>query len=167
MPLIELPVIWTIVLDIVAWAIFHMGISLFTLQLPDVFFEKTSILYRTRSWEKEGEIWQKYFTIKSWVKYIPDGSRLLGETGFYKKKLQQTNADYFETFILETKRAELTHVLSILPAFLFFIWNPIWAGWVMVVYALVVNVPIILLQRYNRPRLEKIVKRKEARASYK
>ena len=67
-----------------------------------------------------------------------------------------TDEESIKRFILETRRAELTHWLSIVPAPLFFIWNPPWAGWLMVGYAVVVNAPFILIQRYNRPRLEKI-----------
>lgn len=162
MQLIELSIGWTIVVDFVAWALFHLSISLFTLYLPDPYFQKNTFLYRTRKWEKEGQFWQRHFNIKKWAKLIPDGTRLLG-AGFYKKKLQQKKANYLETFILETKRAEFTHWLSILPSFLFFLWNPVWAGWIMVVYALVFNIPIIVVQRYNRPRLERVLNRKRKR----
>lgn len=61
--------------------------------------------------------------------------------------------------MIETQRAELTHWFLIPPAFLFFLWNPAWAGWVMVIYALVVNLPFIMIQRYNRPRLERVLKK--------
>lgn len=159
MQLIELSIEWTIIVDFVAWGLFHMSISMVALYLPDHFFQKKDFLYRTREWEQEGQFWQRHFTINKWAKLIPDGTRLLGK-GFYKKKMQQKKEDYLETFILETKRAEFTHWLSILPSFLFFLWNPIWAGWIMVIYACLFNVPIILVQRYNRPRLERVLDRK-------
>lgn len=159
---IELPISWIIILDVLAWLIFHIGISVLTLQLPDSFFESSALLYRIRPWERGGQFWQEKFKIKTVVKCIPDGSKVLG-AGFDQKTLQQSDAAYLERFILETKRAELTHWLSIFPAGLFFIWNPPWAGWIMVAYALLFNGPIILLQRYNRPRLERIaVKREKA-----
>ncbi|MDG0792194.1 hypothetical protein OMP38_15960 [Cohnella ginsengisoli] len=62
-----------------------------------------------------------------------------------------------KVFAAETKRAELTHWLSILPAPLFFLWNPVWVGWIMVLYAAAFNLPIIVVQRYNRGRIDAIV----------
>ncbi|MBC9824424.1 MULTISPECIES: glycosyl-4,4'-diaponeurosporenoate acyltransferase [Carnobacterium] len=160
MQLIELSVFWTIITDSAAWLFFHLAISIFTLHLPKHFFLTANFLYRTREWEAEGQFWQTHFNVKKYAKIIPEGSRILG-SGFYKRRLKHKETTYLETFILETKRAELTHWLSILPSFLFFLWNPAWAGWVMVSYALLFNIPIIIVQRYNRPRLEKILARKK------
>jgi hypothetical protein len=42
-----------------------------------------------------------------------------------------------------------------LCGWLFFLWNPPWAGWVMVVYATFANFPRIIAQRYNRIRLRR------------
>jgi len=63
---------------------------------------------------------------------------------------------------IETRRAELTHWLLMVPAPFFFLWNPAWAGWVMIVYALLANCPFIMIQRYNRPRLERVLRKKSA-----
>lgn len=60
--------------------------------------------------------------------------------------------------MIETQRAEWTHWVSMLPAPLFFIWNPVWAGWLMILYALIANLPFIIIQRYNRPRLLKLIR---------
>lgn len=162
MQLIEFPMIWTIIIDSFAWAFFQISISFFTLSLTEGYFQKQSFIYPARKWENDGQFWQTHFDIKKWAKVIPDGTRIL-KSGFYKKQLQQKGTNYLELFILETKRAELTHWLSILPSGLFFLWNPVWIGWIMVVYAFLFNVPIILVQRYNRPRLERVLNRKNAR----
>jgi hypothetical protein len=64
----------------------------------------------------------------------------------------------------ETGRAEYTHLFAMLPAPIFFIWNPWWGGIIMIIYAVIINVPCIIAQRYNRARLEVILdnmKRKE------
>jgi glycosyl-4,4'-diaponeurosporenoate acyltransferase len=39
----------------------------------------------------------------------------------------------------------------------FFTWNPPWACWVMVGYAIFANAPCIIAQRYNRLILTKLV----------
>ncbi len=48
---------------------------------------------------------------------------------------------------------ELILWLAHLGGWLFFLWNPAWAGWVMVLYATLANGPCIITQRYNRVRL--------------
>ncbi|MGE7878432.1 hypothetical protein [Peribacillus muralis] len=73
--------------------------------------------------------------MKIWKDYIPDGSKI-NKRGIEKKELQGTDTSSLTTFILESKRAKLAHWLSILPAGFFFLWNPVWAGWIMVVYAI-------------------------------
>ncbi|WP_373921346.1 hypothetical protein [Peribacillus muralis] len=50
-----------------------------------------------------------------WIKII--------KRSFEKKGLQGTDTSSFTTFILESKRAKLTHWLSILPAGFFFLWS--------------------------------------------
>jgi glycosyl-4,4'-diaponeurosporenoate acyltransferase len=40
---------------------------------------------------------------------------------------------------------------------LFFLWNPWWAGMVMIAYAAAANLPCILIQRYNHLRLARAI----------
>jgi glycosyl-4,4'-diaponeurosporenoate acyltransferase len=59
--------------------------------------------------------------------------------------------------VVETRRAELAHwpILALGPVF--FAWNPWWLALAMVGYAVVANVPCILVQRYNRARLYRML----------
>jgi glycosyl-4,4'-diaponeurosporenoate acyltransferase len=151
MRIIELSIFWTIILDFAAWFVIHMSAAIFTLKLPDRFFKKDNWLYRCRQWENSGRIWNQLFRVKDWKDKLPDGAAILKQ-GFAKKQLQEADAEYFEQFVLESRRAELTHYLAIPPAILFFLWNPLWVGFFMIIYALAANAPCILAQRYNRPR---------------
>ncbi|HLS30047.1 MAG TPA: hypothetical protein VK021_04265 [Flavobacteriaceae bacterium] len=156
--LIQLPSLWIVILDIIAWFILHMGISLLMLKVPDRWFEKEHALFKTRDWEQNGAIWQKIFRIREWKNYLPDSSSII-KRSYDQSQLQGTDAKRIKKFITETKRAELTHWLSIPPSLLFFIWNPLWAGIVMILYAFIVNLPFIITQRYNRPRLQRLYDR--------
>lgn len=162
MQLIQLSNTWTIIIDILAWGFIHVGISLAVLKIPQHFFEKKGLLLRLKSWERQGVFWRKYTYVDKWKKVIPDGAAWF-KKGFRKKHLQQRGTSYLKVFILESRRAELTHWLSIPPAVLFFLWNPPWAGWIMIGYAFALNIPIIILQRTNRGRLEAIVKKRQLR----
>lgn len=149
-----------VIVDFIVWFIIHGASALIALKIPDSFFERDSWIYKSHSWENNGNIWQSVFKIKKWKKYLPDGAAA-SKKGFRKKYIQSKDNDYFKTFILESKRGELTHWLIMLPAPLFFLWNPFWVGWIMILYAILVNVPCIMAQRYNRPRFIKIISARE------
>ena len=147
----------TIIIDIVAWFLIHVGVSYVMTRQPLTAFEPDSWLYRQRSWEKNGRIYERFFRLKSWKKKLPDGAAVF-KNGFKKKRLKETNQRYLKDFISETCRAELTHWIVFLFGFIFFIWNIWWVGIVMIVYAVIVNIPCVITQRYNRIKLSRITK---------
>ena len=157
MQLIELPVLWNILADAAAWLVIHLGIVFVAVRLPDSCFERDSALYRTRAWEDGGRFYQRAFRIRRWKDLLPDGGRLLRD-GFSKKHLDAHCDAYYRAFVRESRRAEFTHWLHLPFALLFFLWNPAYVGLLMVVYALIANLPCILAQRFNRPRLERVIR---------
>jgi glycosyl-4,4'-diaponeurosporenoate acyltransferase len=150
--IVSLPVYWIWIINVFAWTFFHLSISAICLKLTLAWFLKDRFWFRIFSWEKSGKVWQRLFRVKTWKGYLLDGT-IFFEKGYSKKGLHGTKSRALILFAAETKRAELTHWLSILPAPLFFLWNPVWAGWMMILYALVFNLPIIVVQRYNRGRI--------------
>ncbi|SFC15749.1 glycosyl-4,4'-diaponeurosporenoate acyltransferase [Alkalibacterium subtropicum] len=150
-------------LDLGVWLFLHLTISLGLIKLPDRFLSGSHLLYelfKERSFEKNGKFWKDKVKVHKWKDKLPDGASLF-HAGYKKKELQNNDIYTIRVFIKETKRAELTHWLLIVPAPFFFLWNPVWAGWVMIVYALLVNVPFIMIQRYNRIRLTRIEKKRQ------
>lgn len=152
MPIVSLPAVWIVLIDIFAWAFFHLVISYVCFKLPLSHFRKDSFWFQIFSWEKSGRLWQRLFKVKKWKGSLIDGT-VLFKRGYTKKKLHGIKTKELKTFAAETKRAELTHWLSIFPAPLFFLWNPLWVGWAMVFYAVAFNLPFIVVQRYNRGRI--------------
>ncbi|MEA5061120.1 MAG: hypothetical protein VB015_01720 [Erysipelotrichaceae bacterium] len=61
-------------------------------------------------------------------------------------------------FLIESARGELTHWLAILPFWVFGFFAPSYIIPIMLAYALIVNLPCIIVQRYNRPRIKKLLK---------
>jgi glycosyl-4,4'-diaponeurosporenoate acyltransferase len=125
-------------------------------KVPMSFLEKDIWWFKIKNWESRGRIYKNIFKVKKWRNIVPDGGGLF-KGGFPKRHLESNNPKYLKTFYNETKRAELTHWLTILPAPVFFLWNIWWVGIMMITYALIANIPCILLQRYNRARLSKII----------
>ena len=144
---------WIMVLSFfIIWPIVQTGFSMLCNKIPDSSFDTNSWLYRTHNWEKGGRIYDRVFKIRLWKHLLPDGAAVF-DAGFKKKTLQSIDEKYLEGFIKETCRAELAHWLQIAPFWVFALWSPFFVIWIMLTYALLVNMPCIIAQRYNRPRI--------------
>ena len=153
--LLHLPTLPTILLDIAIWMIIHVGVSYLMTHIPLSSFDTKVWLYKQRKWEKDGKIYVRIFRLKKWKKGLPDGAALF-KKGFKKKHLRELDDVYLDNFIRETCRAELAHWTMFLLSPVFFIWNPWYVGIVMIIYAILVNLPCIIIQRYNRIRLKRV-----------
>ena len=158
--LIKIPEIWIVIIDIAAWFIIHMGVAYLITSLPGRYFSPRGGIHEVFFWEKNGLIYDKLFKVKKWKDFLPDGAALF-KKGIRKKKLGNTNIQNFNIFMVETCRGEITHLLVIFISPVFFLWNYCWAGWVMIIYAIIVNTPCIIVQRYNRARLVSVIQRME------
>ena len=146
----------TIILDIVAWLFIHLGIGYTYSKIPVHRFDPQKSLYQIKKWEKDGEIYQNLFRVKTWKKKIPSGASVYANT-FKLKNIKTFTPDHLERWIKESCRAESCHWTMILPGFLFFLWNSIEMGWLMVLYAVLNNLVPIIMQRFNRPRIQKLL----------
>ena len=152
----------TALIDTVLWFLIHMGMAVGMTKLPVQVFNENFFIFRDFKWEKKGTFYDKLCKVTLWKNLIPDGAAWFHK-GFAKKKLQKNNPEYFLRFAKESCRGELTHWLVIFCSPLFFLFNPIWAGWIMVGYACTANLPCIIIQRYNRPRLKRVYEKRAYR----
>ena len=160
--LFHLPTLPTILIDIVAWFAIHMAVSFFMTRIPLSSFDTGFWLYKQRKWENDGKIYARIFRVKSRKKRLPDGAALFKD-GFEKKHLKGLDNVYLDNFIRDTCRAELTHWIIFLFGPVFIVGNLWWVGIVMIVYAISVNLPCIITQRYNRIRLKRVYSKRESR----
>ncbi len=167
MRILHLSTFWTVILDILAWFVIHMAIVMVMVRIPRNRFDPDHCLYRLRPWEKEGRLYNKVFRIKRWKGLLPDGARWMKDRGFPKKQLAARKVEYLAAFAVETCRAELTHWTTMLMAPFFFLWNKPFVGWIMILYALSENVPLIMAQRYNRGRLIRLLRKDQLRGHEK
>ena len=150
--------LWTVLLDCGAWFVIHMGVSYIMTQMPLEYFNSQSWVFRRRDGENEGKVYQDIFFVKKWKSLLPEGAALFAQ-GFRKKHLKGKNKDYVTMFVAETCRSEGVHWVTMVFAPLFFLWNPFWVGVSMMLYAVIVNAPCIITQRYNRIRLERVLRK--------
>jgi glycosyl-4,4'-diaponeurosporenoate acyltransferase len=160
--ILQVPGTWAIAVNIAAWLVIHVVVSVSIARVALKSFNPRSWLYRQRTWEKGGRPYKSLLKVKRWKRLLPDGAAVF-KAGFRKKRLAGRDAAYVQTFILEACRAELTHWIILAFSAVFFIWNEWWIGLIMIAYGLVANMPCIVAQRYNRIKLTRIYARYERR----
>lgn len=110
------------------------------------------------AFEKEGKIYEK-LGIRKWQKKVPDMSRIFP----FLMPAKNLKGDYqrrLPTMLRETCISELVHELLCLTGlYCLWIWPGIGGVISCLLYILIFNVPFILIQRYNRPRLMKLYKK--------
>lgn len=113
-----------------------------------------------KSYGFEARLWEK-LRVKSWQNKVPDMSRILPKL-MPAKAISSVSQTDIPLMINETCVAELTHILlSLCGIALPFIWRGVGGVLVMLIYILLGNLPFIIIQRYNRPRLIRLNARRK------
>ncbi|MCP4436520.1 MAG: hypothetical protein GY812_13625 [Actinomycetia bacterium] len=125
-------------------------------RLPLGFVSRDTWLTNPRQFEHGGRFYERRLRIRNWKDSLPEAGALF-RGGFAKDRLADRSSENLERFVAETRRAEYVHWANVLagPAFLLVL--PLWGGIVMTVFALVVHVPFVAIQRYNRIRLRRTI----------
>jgi glycosyl-4,4'-diaponeurosporenoate acyltransferase len=147
----SLPVWLLVALYAAIWVAIHIGSGFIAHRMPISWFDPDGVLFRTRAFERGGRVYRA-FGIRRWKDALPEAGAFF-EGGFSKRSLVVQDPAYLERYLAETCRAEASHWMSAALSLTFFLWNPWYVGVIMVVYGLSTNLPFILVQRYNRPRL--------------
>lgn len=133
---------------------------------PKDWFHADRFPFRTYEWESK--VW-KAIRIKRWQAKLPDMSRILD---FFLpdneilplKRITESSLKNLPLMIQETCVSELTHALLCISG-LGMLW--IYPGWggvlITFVYVVFGNLPFVLIQRFNRPRLERALAQQDAR----
>ena len=148
---------WTIALCFIIWPIIQLTAALICLKMPNRMFSLQSILFKTYKIEREGHFYNNVFCVSEWKHLLPDGGVIFNKNSFRKKHLKDFSKETLERFLIESARAELTHWLAIIPFWIFGFIAPPRVILYMLMYALMVNLPCIIVQRYNRPRVQKLL----------
>jgi len=131
---------------------FHLLSSLATGYFSDRTLARAYTILRTRDFEDQGMFYQRCFHIRKWKDYVPSFG------AFEKKHLtKEVSNEYSCRFILETVRAEATHHLCIISTILILLISKPDNAIGFYLFFLLINLPCILIQRYNRPRLEHLL----------
>lgn len=126
---------------------------------PKNVFKYDKFPFKSFGFENGGKIYTK-IGINKWQNKVPDMSKIFKHLMPAKNLSGGVDSQRLHTMILETCAAEVTHLLLCVTG-LYCLWLWPGAGGVVVyaIYALFGNVPFILIQRYNRPRLVRLYSR--------
>lgn len=156
--LIRLPIYIGNLFRLAFWYIVVGSISFFIGQaLPRKNFDYHMFPYHPFNWERDGKIYLG-LRIQYWKDKVPDMSRYI--TKMFRKKITvMRSPEYLEDLIRETCVAELIHwgLIFISPIYMVLLDGPL--GAVGALLFAVGNLPFVLIQRYNRPRLVQLVAR--------
>lgn len=131
-----------------------VGIYVIGRIFPRKWIKEDKFPFRSFAFEKNGKIYDK-IKIKKWKTKWPDASMVIHKIipQIPVKRFDDKSPEKVKTLIKESCVAETTHVVAfVLGFFAIFLWGSVLGVLLTIVYALA-NIPPILIQRYNRPRL--------------
>ncbi len=127
--------------------------------LPKGWFKADRFPYRCFPFEENGRLYDRLH-IRKWQNKLPDMSKILPKW-IPAKNLKGDYMDRLPTMVRETCVAEFIHLLLCILSLHCLCLYPGVGGIVITgIYTVVLNVPYILIQRYNRPKLIRLAKRK-------
>ena len=119
--------------------------------LPKRWFSAERFPFRSQPWEEK---LYRLLRVKQWQNKLPDMSRIFPKLMPAKRLTPQTCV------------AELIHaLLSVSGLGFLWLWPGGWGIALTVVYILLGNVSFIIIQRYNRPRLVKLLEMQQKKAA--
>ncbi len=133
---------------------YHFGMRLLVGALVPP-LKSTSAWFRPRKWETAI---YRFLRVKEWKQHLPT----------YDPSQFSLTENTFEQVIRNMCSAEIVHEIIIICSFLPLLVIPVFGAWpvflITSVLAALFDSLFVMAQRYNRPRLERIYKKQEARS---
>ncbi len=158
--LVELSNLLIVVANIVCIPLIHILVARLTTSLPLSLFKKQSPP-SPQTLHSSDWVYERFFLIRIWKDSLPDGGPWV--SGFSKAKLSARSSSYLREFIQETRRGEFSHYLQALLILVCLLWTPQPGSTIILIYAILANLPCILNQRYTRKRMLRVLHTRESR----
>ena len=122
--------------------------------LPRRLFDEDRFPYRSFRWERDGAVYKR-LQIDRWKDILPDMSKVMSD--MIPKKIAEVDPEHMKLLLGETCRAEAVHWGEIVAGLgcLLIAPGPAAAA-LSAAWAVLGNLPFIVIQRYNRPRLKRL-----------
>lgn len=144
-------------LDVLAWLTAGAVVGRYQARRPLDALAEPGPLTRLTKWELAGSPFRRWVRVDAWKDRLPDAGTWFG--GLSKKQLPPDGAGGWRRFAAESLRAERTHwaMFAVLPVLA--TWNPPSLLLANVVFAIVANVPCLIIARHNRARVMRLARR--------
>lgn len=154
----------TFAFNVVVFILLSVAITILCFKIPPGVLCYKKWPFRIGKWENNGAIYQHLFKVKLWK------SKMLELGDFFKsimpkRHLKEYSTAYLSKYLVESCRAEISHWSIITWSYIFFLWNDFIRAATVVVIANILNLPYIIIQRYNRPRVARVAEKIECQAS--
>jgi glycosyl-4,4'-diaponeurosporenoate acyltransferase len=150
--LLGLSPVEALVVDVLAWTVLGVATGYLAHRLPVRWLERDLGPLRLAAFERGGTWYERRLHVKRWKHRLPDAG-LVFRGGQAKADLVRPDRTALAAFAVETRRAEIVHLCLLVAGPLFVLWNPWDLALVMIAYAVVANLPCLVVQRYNRTRV--------------
>lgn len=153
---------WQVLLSSATWAGLSFLIGWWALRWSPARLDRPGPLTRLRSWEYDGRWWERHLRVSHWKDRLPEAGAVM-KGGRSMRHLEARTPEGLAGFRRETVRAERVHWLIGASLVVHLLWcrPTVFAG--MAVFALVLNVPFIVIQRSNRGRIDRLAAARAAR----
>jgi glycosyl-4,4'-diaponeurosporenoate acyltransferase len=142
-----------------AWFAIGLATGAVANRVPMRWMQRDSWLSRLRPFESDGRFYDRHLRIRRWKDLLPEAGDMF-RGGFSKRRIRSRDDEHLLRFVAETRRAEYVHWANAMAGVLFLPFLPLWAGAVMVAFGLVLHLPFVIIQRYNRARLVRTLRRR-------
>lgn len=150
---------WTVVAgNAVFWPTWTLAVGYLAQRVDAERLRSDGFLTRPRDFERAGRWYRERLGIDRWKNRLPEAGAAFG--GFPKRSVGSGEPMQLAQFAAETRRAEYAHWAMVAGVSVTALWNPWWAAPINGAVALGSNVPCIAVQRYNRARLVRILRRR-------
>ena len=144
-----------------AWATFGVVSGWVVTRIPARRLSADRGLLRLRAFEQRGRVYERWTGVRRWKGWLPDAGSWFG--GPPKARLAALDRPALISYARETRRAEIVHWANVAFGPTFFLWQGWEIGLVMTVFGLVVHLPFVVVQRYNRARVTHVLGRSHHR----
>ncbi len=145
-----------IIMNFVLLIVWHIVILVLSRMIRDSYFSPKKSMYIERKWEDRGRFYINILKIKKWKDKLP---QYVPKNGFSKRnleKISKLNKKYIDKFIAETCRAEWNHFMCCMYWVVAVFVNSGFYVFLFSCISIVINLPFLFIQRFNRIRLNKI-----------
>ena len=137
-------------LNVVVWAVSGALIGWKFAKRPWQELKGAGAVTRLREWELR-ERYETVLRIRAWKDRLPEAGTWFG--GISKRRLPEAKEGGLVRFSAESLRAERVHLSYLLAVLATLAWTRGWLVLVTLSYAFAVNLPCIVVARYNRIRI--------------